>query len=102
MTPRVLWGGGRASHRGRVVVHELPALFVVGQTLPRTQVPAPRSRAMNDYHRNLVKFYVAREFTRPDNIKKRVSVDRALKAFPMLAPVNVRRQFNVREPLQRW
>ena len=41
-------------------------------------------------------FYIAREFQRPDNTKKRVRVERALKAFQLIAATNVRRKFNVR------
>ena len=37
-----------------------------------------------------------REFTRPDNVKKRIRVDRVMKAFSFLAEASLKKKFNVR------
>lgn len=44
--------GALCSHHGRIYIHELPALFTVGQTFPTAEVPTPRSHKAYEYANN--------------------------------------------------
>jgi len=52
---------------------------------------APPSRQCDQ-----TQFYLVREFTRQDNVKKRIRVDRVMKAFSFLAEASLKKKFNVR------
>ena len=58
------WGASNVnarghSHHGQLYVHELPAVFVVGQTFPTMEVPTPKSHKMYEMINNYVQVVLA-------------------------------------------
>lgn len=75
-------------------MHEVPALFLVGQTFPQVEVPTPNSRKAHMFVKQRIDAYITREFRRKDNIKKRVAVDVVYESFPFLAQSNLRKKLS--------
>ena len=83
------------------ILREIPAIFVVGQTLPLQEVYGPQSRKATIYCKNRVEVAFYRQYNKKDNELKQISLDKSQKMFPQYSEPIMRKWLKDQSELVR-
>jgi transcription initiation factor TFIID subunit 1 len=76
-------------------IREMGPVYAVGQIMPLQEVPAPNSRAANQYVKGRMQAFVYRSFAKKSNEFKRLRISDIYEAFPNQSDTAIRKRFKV-------
>jgi transcription initiation factor TFIID subunit 1 len=92
---------GLISQNGRrMIIREIPSLYVVGQIQPKMEIYAPNSRAANAYIKNRLQGYIYRLFMKK-SVNHRLKISDIMTLFPGNSETSIRKRLKDCADFQR-